>query len=77
MPNGILFLTRGLTDAQALGLVRDTLSFIIDFSGEIPGARRIECGNYLEHDLEGAHNIARDMQPVLKDWTQADMTYRK
>lgn len=74
---GFYFLTRGLTDLQTLNLVRDTLIFISGFSGEIPGARRRECGNYLEHDLDGARAIARDMQPVLKDWTQSDMAYRE
>ena len=63
--------------ADAIRLVRETMDFVADFTGEIPGASRIECGNYLLHDLEGAKKIARSMQPVLKDWTEADLVYKK
>ena len=63
--------------ADAIRLVRETMDFVADFTGEIPGASRIECGNYLLHDLEGAKKIARSMQPVLKNWTEADLVYKK
>ena len=63
--------------ADAIRLVRETMDFVADFTVEIPGASRIECGNYLLHDLEGAKKIARSMQPVLKDWTEADLVYKK
>lgn len=32
-------------------LVIDMCDFIIDFTGEIPGAKAEECGNYLEQNL--------------------------
>ena len=32
-------------------LVTDMCRFIIDFEGDIPGAKASECGNYLEHNL--------------------------
>lgn len=34
------------------GLVRKALTEVQQFEGNIPGAARKECGNYLEHDLE-------------------------
>lgn len=74
---GFYFLTRDTLPArQALDLFRDALSFIVGFSGTIPGASKsAECGNWQEHDLAGAQKIARDMQLVLADWTVEKMRY--
>lgn len=47
-------------------LVKDAFAFIADFEGEVPGSSRKECGNYLDHDLGGAKDIAREMLEVLK-----------
>lgn len=65
-----------LSHQQSLNLVRETLVFIRDFQGMIPGvASSAECGNYLEHNLEGARSTAMDMLNVLRDWHIADMSY--
>lgn len=40
-------------------LVKDMLTFIIGFSGEIPGNSASECGNYLDHNLPMAKVICR------------------
>ena len=60
-----------------ISLIKDSFAFIASFEGEIPGAKRKECGNYLEHDLDGAKRVARDMIEVLKDWTPEKMEYVK
>ena len=60
---------------EVIDLVKESFAFIADFEGAIPGATRKECGNYLEHDLAGAREVAVDMLEVLKDWTSADMAY--
>lgn len=73
---GFYFLLRdSVSRADALRLVQDSFAFIRDFEGEIPGSRREECGNYLEHDLKGAKETAVDMLEVLKDWTPEKMEY--
>ncbi len=76
---GFYFLVRdNLSHQQALDLVKETFAFIKSFRHSIPGAgSSSECGNYLEHDLEGARLIAIDMLNVLSDWTVEDMTYRQ
>ena len=53
-----LILRDSMSKADALQLVRDAFRFAADFEGEIPGAKKIECGNYLEHDLTGAKQEA-------------------
>lgn len=73
---GFYFLLRDTVSKQeAIDLVRESFEFISKFEGDIPGATHRECGNYLEHDLEGARKVAVDMLEVLKDWTPEDMRY--
>lgn len=72
---GFYFLTRGISRADALALIRDTFKFIADFQGNVPGVSEIECGNYREHDLAGAKKEARDMLPVLEGWTAQRLDY--
>ena len=75
---GFYFLLRDKISANdALNLVKDSFRFIAGFSGEIPGAKRNECGNYLEHDLTGAKAVAEDMLSVLKNWTVSKMNYEE
>ncbi len=60
---------------EVLKLVLDSFEFIKDFEGEVPGAKRQECGNYLEHDLAAAKVAAIDMLEVLKDWIEEKFDY--
>ncbi len=72
---GFYFLCRSIAPADVIALLQETFGFIAGFAGEIPGAAASECGNYLEHDLEGAKAIARDMTGVLKSWTVPMLSY--
>ena len=73
---GFYFLLRDrVSRAEALALVKESFAFIEQFEGEIPGSRREECGNYLEHDLSGAKETAADMLCVLKNRTPEKMEY--
>ena len=71
-----LLLRDSVSKEDAITLVQNCFDQIAAFEGEIPGAQRKQCGNYLEHDLPGAKAIAEDMRRVLKDWKPDDMTYR-
>ena len=70
-----LLLRDSVSRGQALELVKSSMAFIADFEGKIPGTNRIECGNYLEHDLAGAKAAARDMCAVLDGYTPDKMDY--
>jgi S-ribosylhomocysteine lyase len=73
---GFYFLTRdSLSGRDAIRLVQESLRFILDFAGEIPGTKRWECGNYQAHDLKNAKEIAGEMLPVLANWTEAQLHY--
>ena len=74
---GFYFLTRdSLSKADAIALMRRCFAYIEEFEGKIPGSERKECGNYLEHDLPGAHAIAKDMCAVLENWTEEQLQYK-
>lgn len=70
-----LLLRDSISTSDAINLVRDSFEFIKNYEGEIPGTTKIECGNYLEHDLNGAKAVAEDMCEVLKNWTENDTSY--
>lgn len=70
-----LLLRDMVSEEDVIRLVKEAFAFISEFEGEIPGSKRIECGNYLEHDPEGARKTAADMLSVLKDWTKEKLEY--
>ncbi len=72
---GFYFLVRDLAPADAIQMVKDSMDFIACFEGEVPGTSRVECGNYLLHDLESARKMAQKMQVVLKDWDEGKLVY--
>ena len=72
---GFYFLTTGMTHGEALKLTQEALAFIETFDGEVPGVSAVECGNYRDHDLDGAKKEAADQFEILKNWTTADMIY--
>ena len=72
---GFYFLTRDMTEEQVISLTQDTLAFIATYEGEIPGATKRECGNYLEHDLAGAKAYAAKQAEALCGWTAARLRY--
>lgn len=72
---GFYFLTRGMTHDEVISLTRETLSFIAHFKEAIPGATKIECGNYLEHDLEKAREYAAKQAKILQGWTADHLVY--
>lgn len=66
-----------ITQEDVIKLVQESMAFVRDFEGEIPGNQRIECGNYLDHDLVGAKVVAGDTCEVLKAWTVEKLRYPK
>ncbi len=75
---GFYFLVRdALSHEEAIALVYESMRFARDFEGEIPGSKKEECGNYLDHDLQGAKELGKEMAEILKSWTVADLQYKE
>ena len=65
-----------ISHAEAIDLARESMAFVRDYEGEIPGNKKEECGNYLDHDLMGAKKIGAEMAAVLENWQVADLQYK-
>ena len=70
-----LILRDSVSHEQAIALVKEAFAFSAAFEGEIPGAKKIECGNYLEHDLSAARQEAAAYLDVLAHCTPDTLTY--
>lgn len=72
---GFYFLVRNVSPEYVISLVQDSLKFISEYEGQIPGVSKIECGNYLEHDLEGAKKECAEMLEVVKNYSVDMLVY--
>ena len=72
-----LLLRDNVSRENAIKLTYEAFKFTAEFEGTIPGSTKIECGNYLEHDLEGAKAVAKDMMTVLDGYTPEMMIYEE
>ena len=63
-----------LTPNKVYDLILKMLEFIIDFSGDIPGATSVECGNYSDQNLEEAKEYAKEYLNYLK--TEKNFEYK-
>jgi len=72
---GFYFLVRNMNHTDAIQLIIDIFASIADFSGVVPGTTAAECGNYLEHDLDGAREEAKKFLPVISSWNEEKLKY--
>ena len=70
-----LILRNTVSRADAVRLCQGAFAFAADFEGSIPGAKRIECGNYRGHDLAGAKREAAAYKRVLAGCSEDTMEY--
>lgn len=61
---GFYLLTVDLTYSEVLQLLKESFKTALSFTS-IPGSERKECGNYLEHDLNGALKECEEYLNVL------------
>lgn len=74
---GFYLLLRNLEPAEAIRLIVGTFRRIASYAGPIPGATASECGNYREHDLQGAVREAKEFLPVIEGWKVKNLDYQK
>lgn len=72
---GFYMLVRDMEPAVAIKLVQDSMAFMADYTGKIPGAKSRECGNYREHDLEGTKRECARMAKLLEGWSVERLVY--
>lgn len=62
---GFYLLVRNADDSETLAVVIDVLRKIVAHEGAVPGASRVECGNYRNLDLVSAQSEAHRYLAVL------------
>lgn len=63
---GFYLLTVNLTRGEVIELLTGCCARALELD-EIPGSKREECGNYLEHDLQGAKREIAAYLEILKN----------
>ena len=63
---GFYLLTVNIDESQAKKALIEALEQAEKIE-EVPGAERTECGNYLDHDLEGAKEECRKYLELIND----------
>ena len=74
---GFYLLVRDINPAKVIKLINSAFEFLLNFEGEIPGVSAIECGNYLEHNLDNAKNEAKNYLPIIDGYTTDKLKYNK
>ena len=72
---GFYLITRGVSNEKVLEITLDVLGKIIAHEGEVFGASRVECGNYLDLDLSDAKRECEKYLAVLES-KENDFKYR-
>lgn len=62
---GFYLLTRNLSYGDTLALLKESIPVALALD-EIPGSKREECGNYLEHDLADAKRELKAYLTILE-----------
>ncbi len=72
---GFYLLVRDASNETVLAVVKDTLAKILAHEGEVFGASRIECGNYLDLDLADAKRECARYLDILNEKEEWSFQY--
>lgn len=72
---GFYLILKGIEPAQAVSVISEGMQFVRDYEGEIPGALKAECGNYLLHDLAAAKKEAAAFCKAITGWNETRLAY--
>lgn len=65
-----------LDSIDILELIKEMISYILDFTGDIPGATAKECGNYSDNDLQAAKGYAKKYFKILNNIKDKNLYYQ-
>ena len=72
---GFYLILKDVTPAKAVETIKMGMRFVRDYEGDIPGAEKICCGNYLLHDLAAAKAAAAQFCRAIEDWDETQLKY--
>ena len=72
-----LFDGRRLSLEGAIELLKEVFAAAAEFDGDMPGKSALECGNYINLDVETGRNVCRYYRDIIRDWTPEQLAYDK
>lgn len=70
-----LFDSRLLTLEGAVELLKTVFAQAADYQGEMPGKSAMECGNYVNLDVDAGKAVCRFYADLIRDWTVEKLSY--
>ena len=74
---GFYFLFDGdkLTDERAINLLKSAFAMGAAWGGPMPGKSAVECGNYINLDVELGKEVCKYYAGVIADWSVEKLAY--
>lgn len=70
-----LFDSALLPVADAVELLKEVFTAAARYDGEMPGATAVECGNYINLDVELGKAVCAFYAGLIADWTEEKLAY--
>ena len=70
-----LFDNRLLSCEGAIELLKEVFATAAAFEGEMPGKSPVECGNYVNLDVELGKSVCKFYAELIADWTVEKLAY--
>ena len=70
-----LFNNETLSCEGAIDLLKECFAAAAAFEGEMPGKSAVECGNYVNLDVETGKTVCRFYADLIADWTVEKLSY--
>ena len=70
-----LFNNETLSCEGAIDLLKEVFNTAAAFVGEMPGKSAVECGNYINLDVELGKAVCKYYAGVIADWTVEKLSY--
>ena len=70
-----LFNNETLSCEGAIDLLKEVFNTAAAFEGEMPGKSAVECGNYINLDVELGKAVCKYYADVISDWTVENLSY--
>ena len=70
-----LFDSALLPISDAVELLKEVFAAASGYEGEMPGASAVECGNYINLDVEVGKAVCRFYADLIRNWTEEQLAY--
>lgn len=70
-----LFNNETLSCEGAIDLLKEVFNTAAAFDGEMPGKSAVECGNYINLDVDLGKAVCKYYADVISDWTVENLSY--